>query len=185
MGDRKMVELGLLPDTNAYKAEYYTYLTNGLLTQLTRIVPGNNIEEAHMRNRQMIARWVLEKSKDDKAVEMVERDGGKMFVKVNDYKKIKQHFGELLALVQLIKSTGDYRAAHDLVENYGVRVDNAINRQIRDRYAQLNIKPYKGFVNPVYTPVYDKHGKFVDIKIDYTEGFAEQHLRYSRDYSNL
>ena len=185
MGDRKMVELSLLPDTNAYKAEYYTYLTNGLLTQLTRIVPGNNIEEAHMRNRQMIARWVLEKSKDDKAVEMVERDGGKMFVKVNDYKKIKQHFGELLALVQLIKSTGDYRAAHDLVENYGVRVDRAINQQIRDRYAQLNIKPYKGFVNPVYTPVYDKHGKFVDIKIDYTEGFAEQHLRYSRDYSNL
>lgn len=184
MGDNKMVELGLLPDTNAYKAEYYTYLTNGLLTQLTRIVPGDNIEEAHMRNRQLIAKWVLEKSKDDRAVEVVVRDG-ETFVKVNDYKKVQQHIGELLALIQKIKSTGDYKAAHDLVENYGVKVDKAINQQIRDRYAKLNIKPYKGFVNPVYTPVYDKNGKFIDIKIDYTEGFAQQHLRYSKDYSNL
>ncbi len=184
MGDNKMVELGLLPDTNAYKAEYYTYLTNGLLTQLTRIVPGDNIEEAHMRNRQLIAKWVLEKSKDDRAVEVVVRDG-ENFVKVNDYKKVQQHIGELLALIQKIKSTGDYKAAHDLVENYGVKVDKAINQQIRDRYAKLNIKPYKGFVNPVYTPVYDKNGKFIDIKIDYTEGFAQQHLRYSKDYSNL
>ncbi|PID94677.1 MAG: dihydrofolate reductase [Bacteroidales bacterium] len=184
MGDPKMVDLGLLPDTNAYKAEYYTYLTNGLMTQLTRIVPGDDIEEAHMRNRQLIAQWVLEKSKDDRAVEMIERDG-KHFVKVNDYKKIKQHFGELLSLIQTIKSTGDYQRAHDLVETYGVKVDKALNSEVRDRYNNLNIKPYKGFVNPVYTAVFDKEGKFIDINVDYTEGFAEQHLRYSKDYSNL
>lgn len=184
MGDNKVVELGLLPDTNAYKAEYYTYFTNGLLTQLTRIVPGDNIEESHMRNRQLIAKWVLEKSKDDRAIEIVVRDG-ENFVKINDYKKVQLHIGELLALIQQIKSTGNYSAAHDLVENYAVKVDRAINQQIRDRYAKLNIKPYKGFVNPVYTPVYDKNGKFIDLKIDYTEGYAEQHLRYSKDYSHL
>lgn len=184
MGDSKMVELGLLPDAEAYKAEYYTYMANGLMTQLTRIIPGNNIEEAHMRNRQLIARWVFEKSKDDKAVEIVV-ENGKHYVRVNDYKKVQQRFGELLSLIQTIKSTGDYKGAHDLVETYAVKVDRNLNQEVRDRYAQLNIKPYKGFVNPVYTPVYDKDGKFIDLKIDYTEGYAEQHLRYSKDYSHL
>ena len=184
MGDNKMIELGLLPDTNAFKAEYYTYMANGLMTQLTRIIPGNDIEEAHMRNRQLIARWVLAQSKDDRAVEIVE-ENGKHYVRVNDYHKIQQRFGELLSLIQTIKSTGDYKGAHDLVENYGVKVDKKFNQEVRERYARLNIKPYKGFVNPIYTPVYDENGKFIDLKIDYTEGYAEQHLRYSKDYSHL
>ncbi|MDR1544583.1 MAG: dipeptidyl peptidase 3 [Prevotellaceae bacterium] len=184
LGDKKMVELGLLSDNEAFKAEYYTYFNNGLLMQLTRIIPGNDIEEAHMRNRQLIARWVLEKSKDDKALEIVERNG-EHFVKVNDYQLLQKHIGELLALIQKIKSTGDFKGAQNLVETYGVKVDKSINQEIRDRYAKLNIKPYKGFVNPVYTPVFDKKGNFIDLKIDYTEGYAEQHLRYSREYSNL
>ncbi|MDR0830656.1 MAG: dipeptidyl peptidase 3 [Prevotellaceae bacterium] len=184
LGDKKMVELGLLPDNEAFKAEYYSYFANGLLTQLTRIVPGNNIEEAHMRNRQLIANWVLEKSKDDRAVEIKVRDN-EHFVVVNDYELLRTHIGELLALIQKIKSTGDFAAAQNLVENYGVKVDKAINEEIRDRYKELNIRPYKGFVNPIYTPIFDKKGKFLDLKIDYTEGYAEQHLRYSRDYSSL
>jgi len=173
-----------LPDNEAYKSEYYTYFNNGLLTQLTRIIPGNNIEQAHMRNRQLITKWVLEKSKDDKAVEIKLRDG-KHFVEVNDYELLRKHIGELLAEIQRIKSTGDFAGAQKLVENYAIKVDKAINQEIRNRYEKLNLKPYKGFVNPVYTPVYDKKGKFIDLKIDYTEGYAEQQLRYSKDYSTL
>ena len=184
LGDDKMVELELVPDKDAYKAEYYTYFNNGLLTQLTRIIPGDDIVESHMRNRQLIAKWVFEKSKDDLAVEIKERDG-KHFVVINDYQLLRKHIGELLALVQKIKSTGDFSAAQKLVETYAVKVDKTINQEIRDRYSKLNLKPYKGFVNPVYTPIFDKKGKFIDLKIDYTEGYAEQHLRYSKDYSTL
>ncbi len=184
MADPKMVELGLLPNAEAYKAQYYKYFMNGLMTQQVRIELGKNIEESHMRNRQLIARWVYEKAADDRSIELRERDG-KTFVVINDYAKIQQHLGELLAEIQRIKSTGDYAAAHDIVENYAVRIDPTLHKQILDRYAVLNIAPYKGFVNPVYTPVYDKAGKFVDLKIDYTENYAEQHLRYSADYSPL
>ncbi|MBQ7388839.1 MAG: dihydrofolate reductase [Paludibacteraceae bacterium] len=184
MADPMMIKLGLLPDKDAYKAEYYKYFMNGLLTQQVRIELGKNVEESHMRNRQLIARWVYEKAKDDHSVELRERNG-KTFVVINDYEKIQQHLGELLAEIQRIKSTGDYQAAHDIVENYAVKLDPALHKQILNRYAGLNIAPYKGFVNPVYTPIYDKNGIFVDLKIDYTENYVEQHLRYSADYSSL
>lgn len=184
MADPMMIKLGLLPHKDAYKAEYYKYFMNGLLTQQVRIELGKNVEESHMRNRQLIARWVYEKAKDDHSVELRERNG-KTFVVINDYEKIQQHLGELLAEIQRIKSTGDYQAAHDIVENYAVKLDPALHKQILNRYEGLNIAPYKGFVNPIYTPIYDKNGNFVDLKIDYTENYVEQHLRYSADYSSL
>jgi dipeptidyl-peptidase-3 len=184
IADPKIVELGLLPSEDAFKAEYYSYFMNGLLTQQTRIELGKNIEEAHMRNRQLIARWVFEKSADDKAVEFKQRDG-KTFVVINDYEKVRQRLGELLAEIQRIKSTGNFAAARDIVETYAVKLDPVLHKEIRERYAKLNLAPYKGFVNPVYTPVLDADNNFIDLKIDYTENFVEQHLRYSRDYSNL
>lgn len=184
MADPKMVELGLLPDSNAYKAQYYSYFMNGLITQLKRIELGNSIEEAHMRNRQLITRWVFERSKADKTVELRQRDG-KTYVVINDYKKLQQYLGELLAEIQRVKSTGDYEAGKKLVENYAVKVDPKLHREVLERFRKLNIAPYFGFVNPVYTPVFDNNGKFIDLKIDYSEGYAAQHLRYSRDYSPL
>lgn len=184
MADEKMVELGLLPSKEAYKAQYYKYFMNGLMTQLVRIELGKNIEESHMRNRQLIARWVYEKAQKDNSIELKERNN-KTFVVINDYEKIRQHIGELLAEVQRIKSTGDYLAAHDLVENYAVKIDFELHKQILERYGKLNIAPYKGFVNPVYHPIFDENGKFIDLKIDYSENYVEQHLRYSKDYSNL
>lgn len=184
IADPKMVELGLLPDAEAYKAEYYSFFMNGLLTQQTRIEPGKNIEESHMRNRQLIAKWVFEKSASDKAIELKQRDG-KTFVVINDYKKIQQHLGELLKEIQRIKSTGDYEAARNIVETYAVKLDPVLHKEIIERYATLHITPYKGFVNPVYAPVLDADNKFIDLKVDYTENFVEQHLRYARDYSEL
>lgn len=184
MADEKMVELGLLSSKEAYKAQYYKYFMNGLMTQLVRIELGKNIEESHMRNRQLIARWVYEKAQKDNSIELKERNN-KTFVVINDYEKIRQHIGELLAEVQRIKSTGDYLAAHDLVENYAVKIDFELHKQILERYGKLNIAPYKGFVNPVYHPIFDENGKFIDLKIDYSENYVEQHLRYSKDYSNL
>lgn len=184
LADKKMTELGLVPDAEAYKAQYYSYMMNGLLTQLVRITPGNDIEEAHMRNRAVIARWVYEQGKKDKVVELVKREG-KTFVKVNDYKKLRELFGALLSEVQRIKSTGDFSAARDLVENYGVKIDGELHKEILERYRHLDIAPYKGFINPVYTVVKDGNGTIVDVKVDYTEGYAEQMLRYSRDYSVL
>lgn len=184
MADPMMIKLGLLPNEEAYKAQYYKYFMNGLMTQQVRIELGKNIEESHMRNRQLITRWVFEKAKDDRSVELRERNG-KTFVVINDYEKIQQHLGELLAEIQRIKSTGDYQAAHDIVENYAVKLDPVLHKQILDRYAGLKIAPYKGFVNPVYTPIYDQNGNFTDLKIDYTENYVEQHLRYSADYSSL
>ena len=184
VADPKLVELGLTPNEDAYKAEYYTYLMNGLMTQLVRIEPGNNVEEAHMRNRQLIARWVFEKGAADKVVELVKRDG-KTYVVVNDYGKLRTLFGELLSEIQRIKSTGDYQGAHDLVENYAVKVDPALHAEVLERYKKLNLAPYKGFVNPKYEAVVDAAGKITDVKVTYDEGYAEQMLRYSKDYSNL
>ena len=186
MADPKIVELGLLPNDSAYEAQYYSYFMNGLMTQLTRIEPGKNIEEAHMRNRQLIANWVYQKSQadGDGAVEIRERDG-KHFVVINDYKLVQKHLGELLAEIQRIKSTGDYAAAQAIVENYAVKVDLDIHKEILERYAKLNIAPYKGFVNPVYKADFDKNGNFRGLQVDYTEGYAEQHLRYSKEYGNL
>ena len=184
VADPKLVELGLTPNADAYKAEYYTYLMNGLMTQLVRIEPGNNVEEAHMRNRQLIARWVFEKGAADKVVELVKKDG-KTYVVVNDYEKLRALFGELLSEIQRIKSTGDYQSAHDLVENYAVKVDPALHAEVLERYKKLNLAPYKGFVNPKYEAVVDAAGKITDVKVTYDEGYAEQMLRYSKDYSNL
>ena len=184
VADPKLVELGLTPNEDAYKAEYYTYLMNGLMTQLVRIEPGNDVEEAHMRNRQLIARWVFEKGAADKVVELVRRDG-KTYVVVNDYGKLRTLFGELLSEIQRIKSTGDYQSAHDLVESYAVKVDPALHAEVLERYKKLNLAPYKGFVNPKYEAVVDAAGKITDVKVTYDEGYAEQMLRYSKDYSNL
>ncbi len=184
VADPKLVELGLTPNADAYKAEYYTYLMNGLMTQLVRIEPGNDVEEAHMRNRQLIARWVFEKGAADKVVELVRRDG-KTYVVVNDYGKLRTLFGELLSEIQRIKSTGDYQGAHDLAENYAVKVDPVLHAEVLERYKKLNLAPYKGFVNPKYEAVVDAAGKITDVKVTYDEGYAEQMLRYSKDYSNL
>lgn len=182
--DPRMVELGLVPDAEAYKAEYYAYMMNGLMTQLVRIEPGCNVEEAHMRNRQLIARWALEQGAEQKVVELVVRDG-KTFVRINDYEQLRSLFGLLLAEVQRIKSEGDYEAARQLVETYAVRIDPALHAEVLERYRQLHLAPYKGFINPVYTPCYDAEGRWTDVKVDYTEGYAAQMLRYSRDYANV
>lgn len=184
LADDKMVELGLVPNKDAFKAEYYTYMMNGLMTQLVRIAPGDSIEEAHMRNRQLIARWVLEKGAPEKVVELVKKDG-KTYVVVNDYDKLRQLFGQLLAGVQRIKSEGDYPAARQLVETYAVKVDPVLHKEILARYETLNLAPYKGFINPVYEAVTDGNGAITDVKISYGEGYSDQMLRYSRDYSTL
>lgn len=184
MADPKIVELKLLPNAEAYKSEYYKYMMNGLMTQLTRIEPGKNIEEAHMRNRQLIARYVFEKGQKDNVVEMKKKDG-KTFVVINDYTKMRSLLGELLAEIQRIKSTGDYEAGRDLVETYGVKVDPELHKEVLGRYEKLNIAPYKGFVNPVYTAVTDKKGNITDVTISYGESYIDQMLRYSKDYSNL
>ena len=184
VADSKLVELGLTPNADAYKAEYYTYLMNGLMTQLVRIEPGNNVEEAHMRNRQLIARWVYEKGAADKVVELVKKDG-KTYVVINDYEKVRELFGELLAEIQRIKSTGDYDAARELVESYAVKVDPELHAEVLERYKKLNLAPYKGFVNPKYEAVTDADGNITDVKVTYDEGYAEQMLRYSKDYSVL
>ncbi len=184
LADPKLVELGLVPNAEAYKASYIAQMQNGLLTQLVRINLANNIEEAHMRNRALIARWAYEHGKDDKVMELVKRDG-KTYVKINDYQKLRHLFGELLAEIQRVKSTGDFKGAQALVESYGVKIDPELHKEILDRYAKLNIAPYKGFINPVYTAVRDAQGNITDVKISYTEGYAEQMLRYSKDYATL
>ena len=179
-----MLQLGLLDNPDAYKAEYYKYILNGLMTQLVRIEPGKNVEESHMRNRQLIAAWCYEHGKKDKVIELVRRSG-KTYIRINDYEALRGLFGQLLAEIQRIRSTGDYQAAANLVETYAVRVDQKLHKEVLRRYASLNIAPYKGFVNPVYTPVYDAQGNITDVTISFTEGFLEQQLRYSRTYSAL
>lgn len=182
--DEKLVELGLTPDKEAYKAEYYAYMMNGLLTQMVRIEPGCDLEEAHMRNRQLIARWALENGKSKNVVELVKKEG-KTYVKINDYLQLRRLFAALLSEIQRIKSEGDYEAARALVEKYAVKLDATLHEEILNRYRSLHLAPYKGFVNPVYLPQYDAEGRIMDVKLDYTEGYIEQMLRYGRDYSNL
>lgn len=182
--DAKMRELGLTPHDDAYKAEYYSYMMNGLMTQLVRIELGNNVEEAHMRNRQLVAKWAFEKGAADKVTELVKKDG-KTYVKVNDYEKLRQLFGQLLNEIQRIKSEGDFEAARQMVETYAVKVDPELHKEVLARYEKLNLAPYKGFVNPVYTAQTDAEGNITDVTISYEEGYAEQMLRYSKDYANL
>ncbi len=184
LADPKLIELGLLDNPDAYKAEYYKYMLNGLMTQLVRIEPGNDIEEAHMRNRQLIAGWALKHGQDKNIVELVKIDG-KTFVKVNDYEGLRDLFGQLLAEIQRIKSEGDYEAGRQLVADYAVKVNPEIHKEVLDRYSSLNIAPYRGFVNPVYTLVTDKNGNPVDVTVSYEESYPDQMLRYSRDYSPL
>ena len=188
LADPKLVELGLTPNIDAHKASYYSYIQNGALTQLVRIKPGNTIEEAHMRNRALIAHWVLEQAKSQKTakpcVELVKQKG-KTFVRVNDYAEMRHLFGNLLADIQRIKSEGDYEGARKLVETYGVQVDAKVHKEILERYARLKLSPYKGFINPVYQAVRDAQGNITDVTISYDEAFDAQNLRYSRDYHFL
>ena len=184
MADAKITELGLLPNEEAYKAAYYKYIMNGLMTQLVRIELGKDVTEAHMRNRQLIAKWAYEQGKAEKVIEIAEREG-KHYIVVNDYTKLRELFGKLLAEVQRIKSEGDYAAGKALVENYGVKVDPTLHKEILERYAKLNLAPYKGFVNPIMKEVKNAKGEVTDIVLDYSEGYAEQMLRYSRNYSFL
>ena len=179
--DKKLTDLGLLPDKEAYKATYYTYMMNGLLTQMARINLGQDIEEAHMRNRALIAHRCYEQGKKNNIVELV-RKNGKTFVKINDYEKLRDLFAQLLAEIQRIKSEGDYQAAKDIVERYAVKTDPELHKEIKERYDKLNIPPYKGFVNPRLKAVRDDKGKITDIVPDYTESYTEQMLRYSREY---
>ena len=184
LADPKMVELGLVPNAEAYKAEYYGQMMNGLMTQLVRIEPGATIEEAHMRDRQLIARWAYEHGKADNVVELAKRDG-KTYVKINDYEKLRDLFGQLLAEIQRIKSEGDYEAGRQLVETYAVQVDQDLHKEILARYEALNLAPYKGFINPVYTAVTDAEGNITDVTISYDESYDDQMLRYSTEYATL
>lgn len=184
IADEKLVELGLTPNTEAYKSQYYSYMMNGLLTQMVRIKPGHVIEEAHMRNRALIARWAYEKGRSQNVVELIQKQG-KTYVKINDYPALRRLFAELLAEIQRIKSEGDFDAARDLVENYGVKIDPVLHQEILQRYETLHLSPYKGFINPVYHAAFDENGRVVDVTVTYDETYDEQMLRYSRDYNNL
>lgn len=182
LADEKLVELGLTPCQEAYKAQYYSYMMNGLLTQMVRIQPGHQIEEAHMRNRALIARWTLEHY--PQAVRLSEQDG-KHYVEILDYPLLRTAFGTLLAEIQRIKSEGDLQAARQMVERYGVQIDAKLHQEVLERYSKLNLAPYKGFINPRYTPIYDQEGRITDVHIDYLETYDEQMLRYSKQYNTL
>lgn len=184
LADPKLVELGLLDSPTAYQAEYYKYILNGLMTQLMRIEPGKDIEEAHMRNRQLIAAWAYEHGKKDKVIQLVKK-GGKTYVKINDYNKLRDLFGQLLGEIQRVKSEGDYAAGAALVEKYAVKVDPKLHKEVLQRYAKLDIAPYKGFVNPVYEAITDDNGIITDVKVTYNEEYIPQMLRYSSDYAGL
>lgn len=182
LADEKLVELGLTPCQEAYKAQYYSYMMNGLLTQMVRIQPGHQIEEAHMRNRALIARWTLEHY--PQAVRLSEQDG-KHYVEILDYPLLRTAFGTLLAEIQRIKSEGDLQAARQMVERYGVQIDATLHQEVLERYSKLHLAPYKGFINPRYTPVCDSEGRITDVHIDYLETYDEQMLRYSKQYNTL
>lgn len=184
IADPKLVELGLVPDAEAYKAEYYKYIMNGLMSQLVRIELGKNVEEAHMRNRQLIAKWAFEQGKADNVIELKKKEG-KTYVVVNDYAKLRELFGKLLAEVQRIKSEGDFAAGKKLVEDYAVKVDPELHAEVLKRYAALNLAPYKGFVNPVMKLVKNEKGEVTDVTLDYTEGYTQQMMRYGKEYSFL
>ena len=184
IADPKLVELGLVPDAEAYKAEYYKFVMNGLMSQLVRIELGKSVEEAHMRNRQLIAKWAFEQGKSDNVIELKKKEG-KTYVVVNDYAKLRELFGKLLAEVQRIKSEGDFAAGKKLVEDYAVKVDPELHAEVLKRYAALNLAPYKGFVNPVMKLVKNEKGEVTDVTLDYTEGYTEQMVRYGKEYSFL
>lgn len=181
--DPKLVELGVMPSLDYGKAAYDEYITKGLLVQLSRIKLGNNIEEAHMRNRQMVAAWVYEKGKAQNVIEK-KTENGKTYFLIHDYDKLRVLFGELLKEIQRIKSQGDYQAGHDLIENYGVKVDPAMHKEILERYQNLKIAPYQGFIQPKLVPV-KKDGKLIDVKIEYPKDFVGQMLDYGKHYSLL
>ena len=181
IADKKLVELGLTPDEMAYKSQYYTYMMNGLMTQLIRITPGHQIEEAHMRNRALIAHWCYEKGD---AIKLIQREG-KTYVEITDYEELRRLIASLLAEVQRIKSEGDFEAARQLVEQYAVKVDPQLHAEVLERYQRLNLAPYKGFINPQLLPVYDANGEICDIQVNYSEGYAHQMLRYSSEYATL
>ncbi len=181
IADQKLIDLGLVPDQEAYKSQYYSYIMNGLLTQLIRIEPGRQIEEAHMRNRSLIAHWCYEQGN----MIQLEQMNGKTFVRITDYPALRDLFARLLAEIQRIKSEGDYEAARQLVENYAVKVDSCLHQEILERYKRLNLAPYKGFINPMMIPVLDDNGQISDIQLNYSESYSHQMLRYSSEYSTL
>jgi dipeptidyl-peptidase-3 len=184
MMDRKIIDLGLLPDIKAAKAEYDSYIRNGLMTQLVRIKTGKEIEEAHMRGRSAIAHWVFEKGKPDKVVEMYQRNG-KSYVRISNYKKLQTLFGELLREIQRVKSEGDFEGGKNLIENFGVKVDASLHLEIIARYAKLNLAPYTGFVNPNLLPVYDDKGEITDVEVEYVDDYLGQMMKYGKKYSFL
>ncbi|MDD4191694.1 MAG: hypothetical protein PHI28_10195 [Mangrovibacterium sp.] len=182
--DEKMLQLGLVPSSETGRAEYDSYIRNGLLTQLTRIEPGKDLEEPHMRNRQLIARWVYEHGTGDRVIEFFER-GGKTYVRIRNYEKLRGLFGELLREVQRIKSEGDYTAAENLVENYAVRVDPRLHREVIERFKKLDVAPYAGFINPRLSLVKNEQGEVTRVEVDYEQGYSEQMLAYSDTYGLL
>jgi dipeptidyl-peptidase-3 len=184
MADKKLIDLGLLPNNEAFKAQYYTYIMNGLMTQLVRILPNHQVEEAHMRNRQLIASWVYKKGEADHIIEFIKKDG-KTYIVINDYNRLRELFGQLLREIQRIKSTGDYNGAARLVEDYAVKVNADLHKEVLERYQKLNLAPYKGFINPRYEAVTNANNEITDISIDYDESYIDQMLRYSKDYSFL
>lgn len=184
MMDKKIFELGLLPNVDAAKASYDTYLRNGLLTQLVRIKPGKDIEEAHMRNRSAIAHWVYEKGKTENVVNMFTKNG-KTYVKINDYEKLRILFGKMLKEIQRIKSEGDFKAGKELIEKYGVKIDPSLHKEIIERYEKLKLAPYTGFVNPVLSPVFDSNGKISDVKVEYVDDYLKQMMFYGKNFSFL
>lgn len=188
MADKKLLELGLLKSEEAFKAQYYSYIMNGLITQLARIKPNKQIEEAHMQNRALIAWWAYEIGKSDKVIELVQLPDGKAkalktFVRINDYAALRQIFAQQLAEIQRVKSMGDFNRAKELVETYAVKVNKTLHNEVLSRYEQLNIAPYKGFINPVMKLEYGHNNQIVDVKLDYTETYTHQMMRYSKDYS--
>jgi dipeptidyl-peptidase-3 len=181
--DPKLIEIGVMPSLEVGKAEYDEYMMNGLMTQLVRLKPGSNLEEAHMRNRQLNAKWAYEKGKNENVVEFVKKNG-KTYVKINDYNKLRDLFGQLLREIQRIKSEGDYNAGKNLIENYGVKVDHALHKEVLERYQKLNIKPYSGFIQPELVPVMNGD-KITNVKIQYPTNFFDQMIDYGKKYSFL
>jgi dipeptidyl-peptidase-3 len=184
MMDKKITELGLLPNEEAAKASYDAYLRNGLITQIVRIKPGKEIEQAHMRCRSTISHWVYEKGQAENVVEIIIRDG-KTYVRINDYNKLRTLFGELLKEIQRIKSEGDFEAGKKLIEGFGVKIDPQLHTEILDRYTKLNLAPYTGFVNPYLFPVFDANGKMTDVIVEYTDDYTGQMMYYGKNYSFL
>jgi dipeptidyl-peptidase-3 len=181
--DQKLVDIGVMPSFEAGMAEYDSYMMNGLMTQLTRLKPGDNLEESHMRNRQLNAKWAFEKGKKDNVVELVKKNG-KTYVQINDYKKLRDLFGQLLREIQRIKSEGDFNGGKNLVETYGVKVDVALHKEVLERYKKLNVKPYRGFIQPRLVPVMDGD-RITDVKVEYPNSFFAQMLEYGKKYSYL